>query len=757
MTSADSRGGVRFAVAAAAVAALFQTLLLIWPASGAAPMGQAVLCAALGWAVVVYLRAARGRRHGRFWMWAIAAAGLVLWLASNVMMLAAEATGRHLVPHAVVALPTLVMFACAFTALLMLPTAPEGWAGKLRMTLDGVQISTALLMPGWILAVEPALHGDTFQWVSISYTIGSLAVLAVALLLLSGAQGQPALGMLSGAVSLAAIYNLIATYLTINTSLAPDRYLDGLMLLVILLVAGTPRMPLGTGTDTAWTPRPVVGGWLMPYLPAVGSLTIGLAHVLAARHFDLVVVGLAALMIVAILTRQGLSLWMTARLTAELTEQRQRLAHQAAHDPLTGLANRSVFAERLAAALAPGGDGVPALLMVDLDGFKAVNDTLGHGAGDTLLIEVSRRLAALTRGGDTVARLGGDEFAVLLADADADTAAGLAERLLAELTRPVRVDNGDASVGASIGITLSGTDYLDDPGRMLRDADLALYAAKADGKGRHRFADEALIAESLHRLELDGELRNALLRDELRIHYQPVVDLGTGRLTGAEALLRWQHPQRGLLPPAMFLPAAEANGLLPEIDRWVLHQAARQGREWQGDAGFSVSVNVTAGHVLSGRLVQDVREALHGSGLPAERLVLELTETSLLYDLAGAAVTLTELADMGVRVALDDFGTGYASLSYLQNLPIHAIKIDRSFVQRLGDDSTSSAVTQALVNLAETLGISQIAEGVETPDQLDRLRGLQCAFGQGFFFSNPLPPEELSKVLADERAAATPS
>ncbi len=755
MTRAEPLTGVRYAVVAATAAALYQAAALVLPEV----FTQAGLCAALAGALVAYTLAAMRRQSGRRWLWTVGAVGLTLWLGSNVLMLAGLLAGRELVPAVVVALPTMMTFVCAFGALLMLPTAPAGWAGKLRMTLDGVQISTALLMPGWILAVEPALHdagplaGDGRQWVTISYTIGSLAVLAVALLLFSGAQGQPALGLFSGALSLAACYNLAATYLEINSGIDVDRALAGLLVLVVLLIAGTPRLPLASGGDATWSPRTIVGGWVMPYLPAIAGLTISLAHVLGTGTIDLVVVVLTALMVGAILARQALTLWMTSRLTAELTEQRQRLAHQAAHDPLTGLANRSVFAERLAAALTPGSGGTPALLMVDLDGFKTVNDTLGHAAGDTLLVAVSERLCALTRAGDTVARLGGDEFAVLVTESSAEEAAGLADRLLAELTLPVRVDGGDAAVGASIGITL-GVGYDDDPGRMLRDADLALYAAKADGKGRYRFADAEMIAESLHRMELDGELRNALVRGELKIHYQPVVDLDTGRVTGAEALLRWQHPQRGLLPPAMFLPAAEANGLLPDIDRWVLHQACRQAVGWQGEHGFSVSVNVTAGHVLSGRLVHDVREALDGSGLAANKLVLELTETSLLYDLDGAAVTLTELADMGVRVALDDFGTGYASLSYLQNLPIHAIKIDRSFVQRLGDDSTSSAVTQALVNLAETLGISQIAEGVETPDQLDRLRGLQCAFGQGFFFSSPLPPEELTRVLADDRAAA---
>ncbi|MFI5839161.1 putative bifunctional diguanylate cyclase/phosphodiesterase [Catenuloplanes sp. NPDC051500] len=758
MTRAEPLTGVRYAAGAVAAAVLYQIAVLFLPATFA----QAGLCAALAGGLITYTLAAMRRRSGRRWLWAVGAIGLALWLGSNLLMLAGLLAGHELVPVAVVALPTMMTFVCAFGALLMLPTAPAGWAGKLRMTLDGVQISTALLMPGWILAVEPALH-DTGAFaasgrsvVTIAYTIGSLAVLAVALLLFSGAQGQPALGLFSGALSLAACYNLAATYLEINTAVDVDRTLAGLLVLVVLLIAGTPGLPLATGGDTAWSPRTIVGGWVMPYLPAIAGLTISLAHVLGTGIIDLVVVVLTTLMIGAILARQALTLWMTSRLTAELTEQRQRLAHQAAHDPLTGLANRSVFAERLAAALTPGSGYTPALLMVDLDGFKNVNDTLGHGAGDTLLVAVSERLCALTRAGDTVARLGGDEFALLIMESSAEEAAGLAGRLLAALTRPVRTDGGDASVGASIGITL-GDGYADDPGRMLRDADLALYAAKADGKGRYRFADAALIAESLNRMELDGELRSALARGELRIHYQPVVDLDTGRVTGAEALLRWQHPQRGLLPPAMFLPAAEANGLLPEIDRWVLHQASRQALEWQGENGFSVSVNVSAGHVLAGRLVHDVRQALFDSGLPASRLILELTETSLLYDLDGAAVTLTELADMGVRVALDDFGTGYASLSYLQNLPIHAIKIDRSFVQRLGDDSTSSAVTQALVNLAETLGISQIAEGVETPDQLDRLRGLQCAFGQGFFFSSPLPPEELTKVLADDRATTSPT
>ncbi|HWH00198.1 MAG TPA: GGDEF domain-containing phosphodiesterase, partial [Pilimelia sp.] len=332
----------------------------------------------------------------------------------------------------------------------------------------------------------------------------------------------------------------------------------------------------------------------------------------------------------------------------------------------------------------------------------------------------------------------------------ATTAAGLGSGLALTVpaTLPYSPGPREVTLRASIGAAVADALHRDDADRLLRDADVALHAAKSDGRGRYRVSDAQLRAGAVDQILLDTEMRSALARGEFEVHYQPIIELATGRISGAEALVRWRHPRRGMVAPGSFLPAAEAAGLLPDIDRWVLREACRQATVWRRHVPhFSVSVNISAGHVTHSTLVSDVTGALAASGLPAAALVLELTETALVADTTAAASVLAQLAKLGVRVALDDFGTGYSSLTYLRTLPIHSIKIDRTFVWGLGDGATHDAVTRAIVELAGTLGLVQVAEGVETDDQADWLRGLRCTYGQGFHFSHPVPAEAMNHIL----------
>ncbi len=400
-----------------------------------------------------------------------------------------------------------------------------------------------------------------------------------------------------------------------------------------------------------------------------------------------------------------------------------------------------------------------AVLFLDLDDFKDVNDTLGHQAGDELLITVAGRLQVAIREGDTVGRLGGDEFVVLTGastpDADAADAAMVAERILGVLARPVKLSATDVpvSVSASIGFAEG---YRDTPDELLQDADIALYEAKAKGKRcAVRFVPSMQAAVDHHR-HLEVDLRTALENDEFFLVYQPTFGLATGDFTGVEALLRWRHPQRGEVPPVEFLPALEASGLIVPVGAWVLHEACRQGAAW-GRSGqqFAVSVNVSARQLDGDRLIDDVEDALTLSGLEPARLVLELTETALMHDAEATVARLQALKALGVRIAVDDFGTGYSSLAYLKQFPIDVLKIDRSFISGITDSSEAVALVHTLVQLGKVLGIETVAEGVETSGQVDVLRAEEVDGGQGFHFARPMGVEapDLRLLLEGGRIA----
>jgi diguanylate cyclase (GGDEF)-like protein/PAS domain S-box-containing protein len=434
-------------------------------------------------------------------------------------------------------------------------------------------------------------------------------------------------------------------------------------------------------------------------------------------------------------------------------EAESRLLHQAIHDALTGLPNRMAFMERLERSLERtrrARDYSFAVLFVDIDRFKLVNESLGHVIGDQLLVALSKRLTAALRPGDMVAHLGGDEFAVLVDRIHADLASTqVARRIQKDLAQPFDLGAREVFVSASIGIALSTAGYLR-PEDMLHDADSAMHRAKARGSGRFEMFDREMHARSLARLQLETDLRRALERREFRLHYQPIVALPTGRISGFEALLRWQHPERGLLPPADFLSVAEETGLIVPIGSWVLHEACGQARAWQnrfGPDALTMSANLASTNFAQSDVIQAVEQALLQTGFPGRHLKLELTESAIMKDLEAVVRVLLALKKMEIGLHIDDFGTGYSSLSYLHSLPTDTLKVDRSFVggmeERLGD----VVIVRSIVELAHNLDRQVVAEGVETAVQLDQLRALDCEFGQGFFFSRPLEKEAAEALL----------
>jgi diguanylate cyclase (GGDEF)-like protein/PAS domain S-box-containing protein len=439
----------------------------------------------------------------------------------------------------------------------------------------------------------------------------------------------------------------------------------------------------------------------------------------------------------------------------------EELNHQAFHDALTGLANRALFRDRLDHALdrnaRTGSD--PAVIFLDLDGFKTVNDGLGHDTGDRLLQEVAGRLLMAVRRGDTVGRLGGDEFAILIEQSSRalDEATTVADRVQQALTLPFVLGGHEVTVSASLGIAIGDGDC--SPADLLRDADVAMYRSKTTGKAKWTVYDPDMRLASMERLQLEGDLRHALELDQLRLEYQPVVELVTERVVGFEALLRWDHPRLGVIPPDRFIPLAEDTGLIQPIGRWVLAEATRVAAGWQRRFGserhIGMSVNVSARQLVSAELVTDVTDALVASGLEPSSLVLEITETVLVSDPAMAAERLHELRGLGVRLAIDDFGTGYSSLSYLRHFPVDILKIDRSFINTITDRGQVPAILRGLLDLGRTLQLQTVAEGVELDVQRRHLRQESCDLAQGFLFAHSLPAEEAEALLAGMGQPAT--
>jgi diguanylate cyclase (GGDEF)-like protein/PAS domain S-box-containing protein len=445
---------------------------------------------------------------------------------------------------------------------------------------------------------------------------------------------------------------------------------------------------------------------------------------------------------------------VTERKAAEL-----ELSHQALHDALTGLPNRVLFLDRLGHALlrrVRKGTGTVAVLFLDVDRFKVVNDSLGHEAGDRLLVDVAGRLDGVLRPDDTVARFGGDEFTILCEDVAGELeAVAIAQRVVELFDEPFELEGSEVFLSTSIGIALA------EPGKarpddLIRDADAAMYRAKERGKARYELFDKAMRAHALERLAVENALRRAVEHDELRLHYQPEIDLCSGEIVGFEALVRWQHPERGLVPPGDFVPLAEETGLIVPIGTWVLREACREAKRWRDSSGhpMGVSVNVSARQLAQPDFVDLVSCVLAETETPRGTLCLEITESAVIERGMATVAMLRSLRDLGVKLAIDDFGTGYSSLGHLRRFPIDILKLDRSFVSGLGQGSQDASIAAAVISLAHALELTTVAEGIETTEQLDVLRGLGSDIGQGFLFARPLPPDEAAALIGRNLLAA---
>lgn len=422
-----------------------------------------------------------------------------------------------------------------------------------------------------------------------------------------------------------------------------------------------------------------------------------------------------------------------------------RILHLATHDSLTGLPNRASFLERLRHCLsAVETEGGGALMFLDLDHFKEVNDTLGHQVGDRLLQAVTQRLVKCVRGSDLVARLGGDEFATIQTGLiDPTTAASQAQRMINAVARPYVIDGHKIRIGVSIGITFFPADHREaEP--LVKNADLAMYRAKTDGRNTHRFYVPNLESDLRDRVELESDLQLALAENQFVLHYQPKMSISTGKLVGAEALVRWNHPRIGMISPDRFVPAAERSGLIVALGRWVLNEACGAAARWPslGIDPIHIAVNLSPVQVQDARIVEDVAEALAKSGLPASLLELEITEGLLMQEVEQTISKLDALHTLGISLSIDDFGTGYSCLSYLRRFPVAKIKIDRSFVQEMTTSSSAATITRAIIGLSQGLNLTVVAEGVEDQEQLAQLKAFACAEGQGYLFSRPLPVAE---------------
>jgi diguanylate cyclase (GGDEF)-like protein len=440
-----------------------------------------------------------------------------------------------------------------------------------------------------------------------------------------------------------------------------------------------------------------------------------------------------------------------------LEESREHFRHAAFHDSLTELPNRALFADhvRLAIERAKCHEGhLFAVLFLDLDRFKFINDSLGHTYGDKLLVATARRLESCLRQVDIVARFGGDEFAILLDGIrDASDAIRVAEKIQEKLSAPFNFERSEAFTTASIGIALSTTSY-EDPDDILRDADTAMYRAKAEGKARHELFDTTMHSRAVARLRLENDLRRAVERQEFRVAYQPIMSLETDKLVGFEALARWQHPERGLISPTEFIPLSEETGLIVPIGLWMLEESCRQLREWQqqspANRALIMSVNLSGKQLAQPDMVRQVSRVLRETGIDPHCLKLEITESVVMENAEMATTLLNQLRALGVHLSIDDFGTGYSSLSYLHRFPVDTLKIDRSFVGRMSSGDENLEIVRTIITLAGNLGMEVIAEGVESEWQKERLRELRCKFAQGYLFSPPVEAEKAALMLAGQ-------
>jgi diguanylate cyclase (GGDEF)-like protein len=682
--------------------------------------------------------------------------------------------------------------------LLMVALLPSSSSRRLELIQWGfdaliITLSTGLIFFNFIIGPDIlAVHASHSQMLaSVAYLAGDLAILwALIMLLLRRFTEQTTgpLWWLFGAFGLLLIYDLSSTQLPQLIGVLPYSTIKETLLtgsLLFLMMSGLQQWvdinrPI---MATNLLHRP--GRWetmrlMMPYTGLAAAYVILIMSLTSEQVLSSLVVALwVAVIIGLVIIRQALVVRENQRLSQqlyqlnaeleerveertaalslayeELREREERLTHNALHDSLTGLPNRVLLTDRLDQAIRRM-RRIPTysfgVLFMDLDGFKVVNDSLGHIAGDRLLVDIAHRLSTCVREIDTVARLGGDEFVILLDGFPAvDHLAVTAKRVLTALSEPFDFDGQQTFMAASMGIVPGSPDYVL-PADILRDADLAMYEAKALGKARYVLFTPELRSYALNRMMLEKDLRLAMERHELKLYYQPILNLKTGRVAGCEALLRWQHPTLGMVSPGSFVPVAEANGLITPITFWALSEALHQLSAWHKEFATSppltISVNLSARLFNQSDLLQQVERLLAETGVPARCLMLEVTESAIIQDTGGAIIILNACQKLGVRVHMDDFGTGYSSLSYLHQFPINTLKVAQDFVSRIQPNGENAEIVRTIVALAHDLNIEVIAEGIETAEQLDYICRLGCEGGQGYFISYPLISEEVGPFI----------
>jgi diguanylate cyclase (GGDEF)-like protein len=683
--------------------------------------------------------------------WRVLALASLAYLAGNVTQTVYELVGKKPYPSAGDAM-LLLFYPLVLLALLRFPNARRSTAERVRLGLDLaiVAIGGATVVIYAVLGPTAVQGGaDSLQTAfSVAYPVGDMVLLVGLATLLLG-RGMPSsrvsLQLLAAGLVFFVAGDLAYGYITLHSTYRGGDPIDTLWMVAIALfaIAAAAQRPI----DVQETPTEARNQHLstVPYL----AVAVGFGLLVYSQRNDALF--------------PELSLTITAMLLATLVSMRQflaqqdlldtqgQLSHQALHDALTDLPNRVLALDRAQQMLARARrQQVPvAALYIDIDGFKHVNDTFGHAAGDELLQIIAERLATIVREGDTAARLGGDEFVVLLEGSTLDAGVELvAERLLEVLRQPYDMTTTigrQLTVTASVGIALGARENADE---LLRDADLALYEAKGSGRNRYAMFESSMQTNSRDRLTLEMDLAEALEHEQLFLLYQPTFDLRSESVTGVEALLRWRHPTRGVVAPDDFIPIAEDSGLIIPIGRWVLRQACQQATRWHHRGHeIGVAVNVSARQLDDDVLIDDVRDALNESGLDPAALTLEVTETTLMRDAEAAATRLKLLKQIGVRIAIDDFGTGYSSLAYLRQFPADALKIDRSFISGIATSKAAAALVHTLVTLGETLNVETLAEGIENQAQLQTLQREHCAHGQGFLFSRPLDLDAIEQFL----------
>jgi len=668
--------------------------------------------------------------------------------------------GRPLPPTSLV--DALYFLAYGLFAVFLLMLGRRSTGADRRSALDAVIVALGLSPLGWVTLVEPLLADGRLSVGDLTYLTYPVAVtlllaLAVQIGFVAGRRGVPHL-LLAGWIG----GELIADVVYAGTGIAGTfAYGQAWQVLSVASYSCMGALALHPRTRQMRAPHPArlanARGRLLLLGAAQALPVLTLGYAIIANVSDRAVLFSSAVALLLILLTclrlSGLMVDLVAqrRSQDELRQLADELAHQALHDPLTGLGNRALFAERAEYALSlrpTAAESGAAILLLDLDDFKTVNDTMGHEAGDRLLVEVASRLRRVTRPGEAVTRLGGDEFAVVMPQARLEDALRLADRLGGALAAPFQLGVSEVRPQASIGISIAlrGQDRT----TLLAEADVAMYAAKARGSGEASVFDPELHREVLARHQLEIDLRQAVSAGQLRLLYQPLVHLTSNEMVGVEALIRWEHPTRGMIPPLDFIDMAETNGTILPIGDWVLETACQQLLAWdeaKPSRSLRISVNVSPRQLADPEFVGRAALILDRSGVDPTRVTLEVTESALGTDTETMIVRLREFKVLGVSLAIDDFGTGYSSLSHLRRLPVDILKIDKSFVAGIAREPAEWALTTAVIRLAMSLGKTTLAEGIETGGQLAHLRSLHCEFGQGYLFGRPLTPDAVTALL----------